>query len=84
MADPRCPMNPADDGAEMSFNGRMSYNDYLHTDAILTAQHPATGAHDELLFIIHGRHLRCGIPAPHAGNRAVSRALAPQNNVMRL
>lgn len=49
---PRCPMNPADDGAEMSFDGRMSYSDYLHTDAILNAQHLLTGAHDEMLFII--------------------------------
>ena len=48
----KCPMNPADDGAEMSFDGRMSYSDYLHTDAILTAQHLQTGAHDEMLFII--------------------------------
>ena len=47
-----CPYNPADDGAEMAFDGRMSYGDYLHTDAILTAQHLLTGAHDEMLFII--------------------------------
>ncbi len=47
-----CPYNPADDGAEMSFDGRMSYGDYLHTDAILNAQHLLTGAHDEMLFII--------------------------------
>jgi tryptophan 2,3-dioxygenase len=54
MSDPsaKCPMNPADDGAEMSFDGRMSYSDYLHTDAILNAQHLLTGAHDEMLFII--------------------------------
>jgi tryptophan 2,3-dioxygenase len=48
----KCPMNPADDGAEMSFDGRMTYSDYLHTDAILNAQHLLTGAHDEMLFII--------------------------------
>ena len=47
-----CPFNPADDGAEMAFDGRMSYSDYLHTDAILNAQHLLTGAHDEMLFII--------------------------------
>lgn len=52
MTSSRCPMDPADDGAEMSFDGRMSYSDYLHTDAILTAQHLLTGAHDEMLFII--------------------------------
>ena len=57
MPNSKCPMNPAPldpatDGAEMSFDGRMSYSDYLHTDAILTAQHLLTGAHDEMLFII--------------------------------
>ena len=47
-----CPFNPAQDGAEMSFDGRMSYGDYLRIDAILGAQHLLTGAHDEMLFII--------------------------------
>ncbi len=47
-----CPFNPADDGAETSFDGRMSYGDYLRIDAILGAQALLTGAHDEMLFII--------------------------------
>ncbi len=46
------PINPADDGAQMSFDGRMSYGDYLHLDAVLSAQQPLTDAHDEMLFII--------------------------------
>ncbi len=46
------PINPADDGAQMSFDGRMSYSDYLNLDKILSAQHPQSDAHDELLFII--------------------------------
>ncbi len=46
------PINPADDGAQMSFDGRMSYGDYLHLDKILSAQHPLTQAHDEMLFVI--------------------------------
>ena len=46
------PYDPADEGAEMSFDGRMSYSDYLSLDAILTAQHPKSNAHDEMLFII--------------------------------
>ena len=29
--------DPAQDGAQMSFDGRMSYGDYLHIDRILTA-----------------------------------------------
>ena len=44
--------DPAADGAEMSFDGRMSYGDYLQIDRILTAQSPLSSAHDELLFII--------------------------------
>ena len=44
--------DPARDGAQMSFDGRMSYGDYLAIDQILTAQHPLSEAHDELLFII--------------------------------
>ena len=44
--------DPARDGAQMSFDGRMSYGDYLNIDSILTAQHPLSPAHDELLFII--------------------------------
>ncbi|MEZ5674882.1 MAG: tryptophan 2,3-dioxygenase [Thalassovita sp.] len=44
--------DPAKDGAQMAFDGRMSYTDYLGLDAILTAQHPLSDAHDEMLFII--------------------------------
>ena len=44
--------DPAQEGAQMVFGGRMSYADYLHLDTVLGAQQPLTGAHDELLFII--------------------------------
>jgi tryptophan 2,3-dioxygenase len=44
--------DPAREGAEMSFDGRMSYGDYLGLDKILGAQHPLSTAHDEMLFII--------------------------------
>jgi tryptophan 2,3-dioxygenase len=44
--------DPARDGAEMSFKGRMSYSDYLHLERVLDAQEPLSTAHDELLFII--------------------------------
>ena len=46
------PYDPATEGAQMSFDGRMSYGDYLQIDRILGAQAPLTGAHDEMLFII--------------------------------
>jgi uncharacterized protein YaeQ len=44
--------DPAADGAQMSFDGRMSYGDYLRIDSILGAQSPLSPAHDEMLFII--------------------------------
>ncbi|GAB4270627.1 MAG: tryptophan 2,3-dioxygenase [Pararhodobacter sp.] len=44
--------DPARDGAQMAFDGRMSYTDYLSLDAILSAQTLRTTAHDEMLFII--------------------------------
>jgi tryptophan 2,3-dioxygenase len=43
---------PSKEGAQMSFDGRMSYSDYLHLERILDAQEPLSEAHDELLFII--------------------------------
>ena len=46
------PYDPSVEGAEMSFDRKMSYGDYLHLDAVLNAQEPLSDAHDELLFII--------------------------------
>ena len=46
------PYDPADEGAEMRFDGRMSYSDYLQLDAVLGAQQSRTDTHDEMLFII--------------------------------
>ena len=46
------PYDPAEEGAQMSFDGRMSYGDYLGLDRILGAQTPLSTAHDEMLFII--------------------------------
>lgn len=46
------PLDPSRDGAQMSFDGRMSYSDYLHLERVLNAQQPLSDAHDELLFII--------------------------------
>ena len=39
-------------GAQLDFSKDMSYGDYLGLDALLTAQHPQSNAHDEMLFII--------------------------------
>jgi tryptophan 2,3-dioxygenase len=46
------PFDPSEDGATMSFAGRMSYAGYLRLDRLLDAQEPLSAAHDELLFII--------------------------------
>jgi len=46
------PFDPAQDGATMDFDGRMSYGDYLQIDKVLSAQTCRTDAHDEMLFII--------------------------------
>ena len=46
------PYDPADDGAKMALDGRMSYGDYLHLDEVLGSQVPLTDSPDELLFIV--------------------------------
>ena len=46
------PYDPAQEGAQMQFDGRMSYGDYLRLDLLLHAQYPLSQAHDEMLFII--------------------------------
>ena len=38
--------------AQLDFDGRMSYGDYLQLDAILNAQHPRSSDHNEMLFIV--------------------------------
>jgi tryptophan 2,3-dioxygenase len=44
--------DPAKEGAEMNFDGRMSYGEYLRLERVLSAQAPLSTAHDEMLFII--------------------------------
>lgn len=39
-------------GAQLDFSQDMSYGDYLGLDALLSAQHPLSDAHDEMLFIV--------------------------------
>jgi tryptophan 2,3-dioxygenase len=78
----RRPYDPAAEGANMTFDGRMSYGDYLHLDTLLSAQKPLTDAHDEMLFIIqhHTSELwmRLAIHEIAAARRAIAGdALAP-------
>lgn len=41
-----------EEGAKTDFSDAMSYVDYLHLDAVLTAQHPLSPDHNEMLFIV--------------------------------
>jgi tryptophan 2,3-dioxygenase len=50
----------AEEGAQLDFSRDMSYGDYLHLDQILSAQHPLSPAHDELLFIVQHQTASCG------------------------
>lgn len=52
MSGADAPYDPADEGAQMGFDGRLSYGDYLHLDAVLGAQHPISDSPDELLFVV--------------------------------
>jgi len=74
--------DPAADGAQMTFDGRLSYSDYLQLDQILDAQKPLTSAHDELLFIIQHQTselwMRLVIHELSAARRAIAKDdLAP-------
>jgi tryptophan 2,3-dioxygenase len=42
----------AEEGARLDFKEDMSYGDYLHLDQVLTAQHPLSPDHNEMLFIV--------------------------------
>ena len=41
-----------DEKPQLDFSKDMSYADYLHLDAVLTAQHPLSPDHNEMLFIV--------------------------------
>lgn len=74
--------DPARDGAQMSFDGRMSYGDYLQIDRILEAQQLLTGAHDEMLFIIQHQTselwMRLALHELDAARRAIADDRAPE------
>jgi len=50
--DPRGERIVAEEGAQLDFRSDMSYGDYLHLDQVLTAQHPLSPDHNEMLFIV--------------------------------
>jgi tryptophan 2,3-dioxygenase len=69
--------DPTAEGAETDFARRMSYGDYLQLDAILSAQHPLSDAHDEMLFIIQHQTselwMRLAIHELRAARRAIAK-----------
>lgn len=76
------PFDPSRDGAQMSFDGRMSYGDYLQIDRILGAQTCLTDAHDELLFIIQHQTselwMRLALHELDAARRCLDQDRAPE------
>jgi tryptophan 2,3-dioxygenase len=46
------PESDAHFGAKLDFSTAMSYGDYLHLEEILSAQHPLSPNHNEMLFIV--------------------------------
>jgi len=50
--DPSHDLRVERDGAQLDFARDMSYTDYLHLDEVLSAQHPLSPDHNELLFIV--------------------------------
>jgi tryptophan 2,3-dioxygenase len=66
----------------MSFDGRMSYGDYLQIDRILDAQRLLTGAHDEMLFIIQHQTselwMRLALHELDAARHAIASDRAPE------
>ena len=44
--------HPGAERPQTDFSHSMSYGDYLHLDAILSAQHPRSPDHNEMLFIV--------------------------------
>ena len=64
-------------GAKLDFSRDMSYGDYLHLDAVLSAQHPLSQAHDEMLFIVQHQTselwMRLALHELHAAREAIAR-----------
>lgn len=62
--------------AQLDFSRAMSYGDYLHLDQLLSAQHPLSPAHDEMLFIVQHQTselwMKLMLHELHAAIRAVA------------
>lgn len=63
-------------GAKLDFSKDMAYGDYLSLQTLLTAQHPRSDAHDEMLFIVQHQTselwMRLAIHELNAARTAIS------------
>jgi tryptophan 2,3-dioxygenase len=79
---PGCPAGAGHDGAQLDFSADMSYGDYLHLDALLSAQHPRSPAHDEMLFIVQHQTselwMKLMLHELHAAMREIARDELPE------
>jgi tryptophan 2,3-dioxygenase len=79
---PRPPDAPGTDhGAKLDFAADMSYGDYLHLDAVLSAQHPLSPDHNEMLFIVQHQTselwMKLMLHELHAAIAAITRDALP-------
>ncbi len=73
-----------DEKAQLDFSASMSYSDYLSLDQILTAQHPRSPAHDELLFIVQHQTSELWMKLMLHELRAAIRCIARRRPLQRL
>jgi tryptophan 2,3-dioxygenase len=63
-------------GAQTDFSADMAYGDYLHLDQVLSAQHPLSPCHDEMLFIVQHQTselwMKLMLHELHAATRALA------------
>ncbi len=71
------PSAPTRDDAKTDFGDAMSYGDYLHLDQVLSAQHPRSPDHNEMLFIVQHQTselwMKLMLHELHAAMQAVAR-----------
>jgi tryptophan 2,3-dioxygenase len=71
----------SDHGAKLDFSQDMSYGDYLRLDALLSAQHPLSPDHNEMLFIVQHQTselwMKLMLHELHAAKAAIARDELP-------
>ena len=87
MTEPKCPFSAdkepnnhreLEDNIHTDFEKEMSYGDYLNLEKVLSAQHPLSNEHDEMLFIII--HQSSELWLKLAGHELANAVACIQNN----